>query len=151
MTVIAFKDGVMVADGGDWNGGIVRQAAIPKISRAPDGSLWGASGKAGDCYHLRQWVLAGCNMEDKPAFTGVDDDAIAILMAKPDGSAWGGSSSLVLHPIPHPCAHGEQAASSFCEGAMAAGLSPQEAMRLTIENCAWAACDVQIEYLVEPK
>lgn len=137
----------MVADGGDWNGGIVRQVAFPKITRAPDGSLWGATGSAGDCYLLREWVLAGCDMKAKPFFVGKDDEQIGIVMAKPDGSLWGGAASLALRPCPAPAAYGAPSASCFCEGAMQAGLSASEAMRLTIENCEWAFGEMQVEHL----
>ena len=143
MTVIAYKDGVMAADSALFSVGLCTPAPFPKIARAPDGSAWGASGTKHDCWLLREWVLAGCDMDARPFFTAGGEDEISILVARPDGSLWGASSRINLAPEIGPIAYG--AAGVFCEGAMRAGLSAEAAVNLAIEFCVHAGGLVQVE------
>jgi hypothetical protein len=51
------------------------------------------------------------------------------------------------HPVSWPKAIGEASAAVFAEGAMAAGASAEQAVRLAIEHCVYAHGEVQVERL----
>ena len=149
MTIIAFKDGIMAADSVCWSGGRAQPVPFPKITRAPDGSLVALAGKLHDSWLLRKWVLAGMP-DEKPAFTGVGEDEPYILMAKPDGSLWFSKANLDFAPEPQPSCMGAGNASTFCEGAMEAGLSAYDAVKLTIRHHDGAGGEAQVERVCGP-
>ena len=150
MTIIAFKSGVMAADGACWSNGLIQTVPFPKITRAPDGSLLGMAGKLHDSYLLSQWVRAGMPHDAKPEFRGKDDDAPHILMAKPDGSLWFSLGDLVFSPEPQPCCVGEGHASMFCEGCMEGGMSAADAVSATIRRHDSAGEPLQVEHVHPP-
>lgn len=145
LTIIAYKDGEMAADCGMWNGTREVRVPFPKITRAADGSLWAASGKAQDAWFLREWVIAGADMGNLPEFIGKDDERPSVIMAKSDGSLWSCQGELRLAPCAPVGCWGAGDASHFCEGALEAGLSAGDAVRLTIQHHLYAGIDVQIE------
>lgn len=147
MTVIAIKDGVMVADADCFESGGRMPVPFPKISRAADGRCFGMAGKLSDSWRLSEWVKAGAKEDAKPNFEGQGDDIPYVLMGKPDGSAWFAKADLEFTPLPIPHALGERTASTFCEGAMHAGLSAEAALRLTIKHCVYVGGEVQVERL----
>ena len=156
MTIIAFKSGVMAADSGMWNHGRVIKCGFPKITRGADESLWFMAGKAFNVFYLREWVLAGMDHGSPPVFMKdpdeTDDYISSVGWAKPDGSLWIALSGIWRFSclgLPGTDAAqgcwGEGNAATFCEGAMAAGLSAPEAVALTIRSHTWAHGDVQVE------
>jgi hypothetical protein len=144
MTVIAYKDGIMVADSGTWSEGIVYEVPFPKLTRSPSGCVLGLAGKLSDAWLLRQWVLGDMPKDHKPEFSGKDQEEPAVLMARPDGSLWRSGGALRFCPEPLPSCAGEITAASFVEGAMAAGASAEEAVRLAIQHNCWAAGTPQV-------
>lgn len=148
MTVIAAKNGIMVADGGAFSGGVRYLCSYPKVARSPSGELAGATGDAGECYAFNAWVMAGMKQDEKPEFRGKGDGEIACLLLRTDGTIWRSESDLRFHPVRHPYALGESAAAAYCEAAMDAGLSAADAMALTIQNCIWVGGKVQVERLI---
>lgn len=157
LTIIAYKDGILAADSGVWNANHVTHVPFPKITRGADGSLWAMAGKMSDAWSLRVWVLAGMDHDNPPIFdTDKDNDHPNLFMVKPDGGLWmlrapwrfvfGGAQD---QPAAQGC-WGENDASTFCEGAMAAGLSAPDAVALTIRHHTYAHGEVQVEHAGKP-
>jgi hypothetical protein len=76
-----------------------------------------------------------------------DDNAFGALIALPDGTVLRMAGSPELFPIDatEPISMGETCAASFCLGAMHAGLSAEQAVRLALRYCIWIGGDVQVE------
>jgi hypothetical protein len=156
MTVIAVKGSVMAADSKSYCDGQMYRSppGRSKISRAPDGSLVGASGSSVDTHALHEWVRAGMNFAEPPSFRYPkmeDDDRITWLWLKPDGSLWHGACDMRCYPVEPPFTIGYSAACSFTDGAMHAGLSAEAAVRLAIEHCSYVGGPVQVERLGGPE
>jgi hypothetical protein len=152
MTIIAYKDGILAADGGMWNEGHEVATPFPKITRGSDGSLWAIAGKVHNAWFLRDWVERGMDHDQPPPFDHNDrDDYPNVIWVKPDGSMWAAHGEwrfAFLGRRGSDAAEGcwgEGNASAFCEGAMAAGLSAAEAVALTIRQHVWASGAVQVE------
>lgn len=147
MTIIAYKDGVMAADSCSFAEGKRYPVCRPKIVRGPLG-LFGAAGRELDGALAKDWFLGG--MEDeKPKFSEDKEDELLVMWAKLDGSVWWADYRLAFIPLPAPSAIGESSALGFTEGAMCAGLSAVEAVRLAIKHCVWVGGEVQSETLQE--
>ena len=145
MTIIAVKDGIMAADSFMFSGGVGFPSASPKITRGSLG-LIGMAGGTNDCWAVSQWWRRGCTDASPTLLKG--DDGIVGLILKLDGSVWYFDDRLRPHPSIGPAAVGNNDAATFCEGALFAGLSAEEAVRLTIKHCAYAGGDVQVERLL---
>lgn len=142
MTIVAYKDGVMAADTAFWCGPVIEGHAT-KIRRLKNGALVGCSGD-GTIY---QWF-----------FDWIENHGAKSDREKPDA---GGFGALVVTPDGEVIRYGENclpitltgpffamgAGATFAMGAMAAGASAEEAVRLTIENTDTAAGNIQVERL----
>lgn len=140
MTVIAYRDGIMAADSAVWGDQIIVEH-VRKIWRLADGSLFGCSGRLCDAQACADWLLNG---GDKPA--PAEKGYFTALVAAPDGVVrrieWDMRPFEITGPY-HTCgAHME-----FLHGAMAAGASAEEAVRLAIRYGDSAAGEVQVERL----
>lgn len=156
MTIIAIKDRIMAADSWTFSAGVGSPAALPKITRALDGSLVGASGGCIATELFRDWVHAGMNFTDVPKLEPDDDDPynkdrIAWLWLKPDGGTRYGDHRFRTHPISTPGTVGMESACLVAEGAMIAGASAEEAVRIAISRCVFVGGEPQVEHLIAPK
>lgn len=140
MTVIACKNGVMAADTSVWHGDVTRGKAT-KVVRLPDGSLMGAAGWKDIIAPAIEWASAGFPAHARPA--EARDEQFDSIILKPDGSLWCMGSNFRQwrseSPIEVVGAHSE-----FLYGAMLAGASAEEAVRLAIIHCSKAAGEVQV-------
>lgn len=141
MTVIAVKNGIMAADTGIWQGGIV-VGHRRKIVRLNDRRLFAACGQRASTIACADWLNSG-GLGDKPPDENVNEFAGVILA--PDGVF------IVdhLHRI-FPSASlivAEGAHHEFVMGAMLAGATAQEAVRMAIERGDSAAGEVDAEWL----
>jgi hypothetical protein len=144
MTIIAYKDGIMAADSACWSDGYTQEVPYPKLTRSPGGSVVGMAGHLGDAWLLREWVLAGMPEDRKPDFGGTEEEQPDVMMAKGDGTLWFARGALRFSPVPQPKCIGGRAAANFVEGAIAAGASAEEAVRLAIQYHQWAGGSVQV-------
>lgn len=135
MTVVVYKNGVMAADSASFTGGRIFVASHPKVVRAPSGAIAGAAGNVIDCVKFNAWFEDGANAREKPKFSGSGDDEIHVLMAMPDGRLWRGYAELDFHEVTSPYSVGELVAATFCDGAMLAGASAEDAVTLAIRHC----------------
>jgi hypothetical protein len=143
MTVIAVKDGIMAADSAAICGGRISPSGHPKISKYP-GSVAGACGRADDCYAFQLWFESG-SCAPGPKFMGEGDDAPTFLMIDRGDQVWRKEGSGPWFPYDAISAIGESTAANFALGAMHAGLSAEEAVRLAIKHCVWIGGEVQVE------
>lgn len=144
MTIIAVKSGVMAADSHSFSDGTSFPCGFPKITRGPRG-LIGIAGESNDCYRVSLWWKDG-GEGDIPGLRQ-HHDSIADLILKPDGSVWFMDERLIPHPVTEPATTGEPDAATFTEGALHAGLSAEDAVRLAIIHCKSAGGEVQVERL----
>lgn len=147
MTIIAYKDGILAADSVSVRGGMRAPIMQPKLIRAPDGTITGSAGSGPALHEFRQWVIAGMNFTNLPAGWDKNSaDDLDALILKPDGSLWRMDQKYRLYPLPrNSTCIGDNDAAVFAEGAMAAGMSAPDAVRLAIEHCVYIGGPVQVE------
>ena len=148
MSIVVVKDDVMAADTSAWSGPLRDTSPVPKIVRAPSGTLYGAAGRMRDVYQLRLWVLAGEPADAPPVFNpsgGLDESPLPILRLDQDGSVWFAIGSVRFCPEVPVVAIGHDTAAMFAMGAMAAGASAAHAVALTIRSVEYTGGDVHYE------
>lgn len=142
MTIIAVKDGVMAADSGEFQGGLVTPASEPKIVRSKFGELFGGAGKLELIRMVRAWFLAGELEDRKPSLRDGDFSA---LILRHDGVAWRVDSTLIPYPQGRMAVCGNDTAEAVVFGAMDAGADAARAVEIACERCAWVRGPVQVE------
>jgi 20S proteasome alpha/beta subunit len=143
MTAIAYRDGILAADTAAWGGGnsSVIVGHRQKIVRLSDGGLFAACGCTADCIRAAQ----ACERNALSTIE-IDDNGFAAVWIKPDGSVWRLDS--ILYPYESAGPYDAAGASeTFMLGALAAGASAEQAVRLAIKHTDGAAGDVQVERL----
>lgn len=132
MTTIAYRDGVMAADSGSWQGDACHGWAV-KLARGNDGALYGVAGNAPEAMAFLAWVNSGYRGEQPKAEALPDGGNAFIVMAvSPDG------------PVRLIAARGEEtyhvpyfaigAGSATAFGALHAGASAASAIEATKEH-----------------
>jgi hypothetical protein len=139
MTVIVCRDGVMAADSAVWAGDIF-SGHDRKITRLADGRLVGSAGWRPEIERFLRW-LGGS--EAKPPPVG-DCDFAALILAR--CGIWRVNHKFDLYRHIGGWAV-EGAHDEFLLGALAAGASAAEAVRLAIIYCRRAGGEVQVERL----
>lgn len=137
MTAIAYKDGILAADTAGWQDDIL-VVKVKKIYRIGSGSLFAGCGYSSDIDAYVNWINAesGKPQEAREGFCGLHiyDDGVGYFV---------GRDYVFCDRIGEFAAIG--AHSEFLYGAMAAGASAEQAVRLAIRMCAFAGGDVQVE------
>jgi len=137
MTTVAYKNGEMAADSRSYTGGKITAGMKQKIHRLKDGSLFGASSsKVGLCDKFRR------DTEERGVEGVYDETMCQGLLVTPggeiyifnDGVAWSGPCRALFTAI----GSGEE----FAMGAMAAGATPAEAVRIACELDNWSGGEV---------
>lgn len=145
MTTIAYRDGIMAGDSGNWLNNVMYRGAI-KVARGPDGSLHGVTGNAGDAEPYIRWVLDGMQGDaPKPEATDRNEgrSAFLALVVPPGGGPvrlWTAFGSEEHHDVPF-IAIG--AGAEMAVGAMAAGATAEEAIRIVAQHSNFAALPVR--------
>lgn len=151
MTAIAYRDGVMAADTETMSGQTVG-GNIRKIERSSRGTIAAAAGEASMCYEFRRWVKSGRVDE------WIDGDFAEPLPVKAELDRFGAivvttarrvvcvdyRGQAVEFEAPF---YAEGSAGILLVGAMAAGASAAEAVRIAIRHDAWCGGDAQVERL----
>jgi hypothetical protein len=151
VTAIAYRNGVMAADtetmSGETLGGNTR-----KIERSPAGTIGAAAGEAGMAYQFRRWLrdgridkwIEGGFPEALP--TAAERDRFGAIIVTAVGRVicvdYRGNAVEFDAPF-----YTEGSAGVLLVGAMAAGASAEEAVRIAIRHDAWCGGDVQVERL----
>lgn len=128
MTTIAYRDGIMVADSATTCDG-VQMGIAPKVAQTADDGLLGCCGNLSESTRFQRWLQDGANLEDLESipnksnseglwiqttgemFLVIADPPIAIEIKGREFFAIGSGSEIAL-------------------GAMAAGASAEEAVRI---------------------
>lgn len=140
MTAIAYRDGIMAADTAVWSQYHTLRH-MRKVVKRRDGAVAAAAGNAAANQAFQKWFLE----ESKEPFdpkSKEEGDFIAIV-AEADGTTWkmdwiGRRIDMVADFLV------EGACDELLCGAMAAGATAEEAIRIAIRHSAWAAGDVDI-------
>lgn len=143
MTAIAYRSGIMAADSVGWAcGKTVKTSVAPKIKRMPDGGMFAACGSATEIFRFAEWMLTG---KSRPADFDKDEQFTG-LWAKPDGSLWLCNYTLHFYQLCDPF-FAIGAPDTFMIGALHAGASAEEAVRLAVLHTDGAGGAVQVEEL----
>ena len=146
MTAIAYRDGILAADTQDFYGNL-RLGISEKIARRKDGALAGAAGRAELC---EQFLTAFRNgkgfpveFDAPPEGRDDEDGGFCALVVEPCGAVWfhaehGG------HKILHAPWFVIGSASDFLAGALAAGATAEDAVRLATRLYMTCGGDVQM-------
>lgn len=142
MTAIAYRDGVLAADSVGWMAeGHVKIPVSPKIVRFK-GGMFACCGGETEIALATDWITKVGT--PKPLLE--QQEGFGCIWVKPDGSVW--YTNWRLHPVIRPegfMAIG--ACDKFMMGAMFAGASAEEAVRLAILHTDGAGGEVQVERL----
>jgi hypothetical protein len=142
MTVIAYKDGIMAADTVTWCMDLVNNDVTMKIIRTPSGELVGCAGGVGVITEFQEWAMAGFPSCSKPKGS---DDFVALVVS-PDGKVSKYDGEMRRYDsgvVGFIGVHAE-----FLCGALAAGASAEQAVRLALTHCAYAGGEVQSMRLI---
>lgn len=141
MTAIAYRGGIMAADTVGWTcGASVKSPVAPKIKRMSDGGLFAAGGNTSEIVQFAAWMLSG--VSDRPGFD--KEEQLTVLWARPDGSLWLCDHTLQFYQL-HDSFFAIGAPCTFMMGALHAGASAEEAVRLAVLHTDGAGGDVQVE------
>lgn len=133
MTIICVKDGVIAADSGVWHGNI-HSGSMLKIRRMPETIGGGYAAGSGGAAR----VSAALDLVEAQGLAAriPDDDGISLIWLRGDGTVWAieKEASFQIHaPF-----HAEGSGKAVALGAMAAGASAEEAVRISCDleqNC----------------
>lgn len=143
MTAIAYRSGIMAADSVGWIGGAsVKTPVAAKIKRMPDGGLFAAAGSTTEIARFAEWMLSSgprpADFDKEEQFTG--------LWARSGGSLWLCNYTLYFYELFDPF-FAIGACCTFMMGALHAGASAEEAVRLAVLHTDGAGGSVQVEEL----
>jgi ATP-dependent protease HslVU (ClpYQ) peptidase subunit len=82
MTCIAWDGKTLAADRRAVNAGMFY--SVQKISRMPDGSLFGCAGDYVHGLEMREWIIEGCQKEHFPERQKDIEKYVVCLIVKPD-------------------------------------------------------------------
>ena len=134
----------MAADSVGWAYDYVKTPVAAKIKRMPDGGLFAAAGSTSEIMRFTAWMLVGgeCPSDfDK-------DNGFTALWAKPDGSLWLCTHKLYFYELTSQF-FAIGVPSIFLMGALHAGASAEQAVRLAIDHTDGAGGTVQVERLAQ--
>lgn len=147
MTVIAYRDGIMAADGSRFAGdtGVKVATSIKKIRRTPDGGLAAACGDVPTIQAFHDWVRTSFRDDRKPGKVA-DQSAFGAVLVTPEGKILRCDGDMTLYET-NTEYEAQGSHESFLLGALAAGATAEQAVRLAVQFCAYAGGDVQVERL----
>jgi hypothetical protein len=153
VTIICVKDGVVAADGSSWLADVLLQIDARKIVRSIDGALGGSAGNTSETAIFRRWFATTSSLDERSALRPKDDPLVlddksgfAAMWLEPDGEVW----QMDYDGRPYSVGREAQAlgvAWRFALGAMCAGLSAEQAVRLCIERHGGVGGEVFVERL----
>jgi hypothetical protein len=143
MTAIAYRDGVLAADSVGWAAeGHVKTPVSPKIVRHDGVGMFACCGGETEIALATEWMTRS----GTPKPTLDHQEGFGCIWVRPNGSVW--YINWRLHPVPRPEGFMAIGASDkFMLGAMFAGASAEEAVRLAILHTDGAGGAVQVERL----
>jgi hypothetical protein len=147
MTIVCIKDNIVAADSSTFQERIKHRCVEKKIVRSPDGALGAAGGPSGLTRLFRQTFSnseAAYRQRTQHAVADKDSGFEAVWL-EPNGEIWRMYWDGKPYLVRSPAALG--APFEMAIGAMFAGASAEEAVRICVENHDSAGGDVQVETL----
>ena len=142
MTAIAYRDGIMAADSVGWTANTsVKVPVCAKIRRLIDGGLVAGTGETTDIEQFHDWMRGESEQPSVPR-----EDGFNALWAKPGGTLWFCTWRLVFSQITAPF-FAIGGPCEFMMGALFAGASADQAVRLAAEHTDSAGGQIQVEAL----
>lgn len=144
MTAIAYRDGIMAADNVAWvANGRIKMPTFQKIERLPDGSLIACMGAVSEIQTVTDWLRRGEPI-GRPLLD--KDEGFGCLRITPERQARYANWRLDFYDL-YGDFHAVGAPAEFMFGALFAGASAEEAVRLAIQHTDGAGGEVQVERL----
>ncbi len=154
MTIICIRDNIIAADGAVFCDNLIDVVNVKKISRSADGALGACAGLTSVCQLFRNLFLNSTEYQRAPGNVFVadlksvlGDDGFQAIWLEPTGEI----RRMLGNGLVSDCGETMAAVGSseeFAIGAMRAGASAEEAVRLCIEFTVYAAGEVQVEGLI---
>jgi len=152
LTIICFRSGIMAADTAAWSPENILVGHVRKITRSPGGVLASGCGSASALQWFGRQNLSGAfdaGCEDLPPHPAWGREDAAFILAYPEGRVAILNGAMLTMGADAPFyALGSPAVMAM--GAMAAGASATEAVRICMEWHDDAKGDVQAEHLIPP-
>ena len=153
MTIVCIKNSVIAADGAVFCQHMIDAVNVRKISRSTDGALGACAGPSGVCLYFRNLFLNSTEHHRTPGNvfvadlkTILGDDSFQAIWLEPTGEI----RRMRENGLVSGCGETMAAVGTseeFAMGAMRAGASAEEAVRLCIEHTVYAAGEIQVESL----
>jgi ATP-dependent HslUV protease subunit HslV len=140
MTAIAYRDGVLAADSGVWDGNLLA-GTVRKVHRLEDGRLYAASGREVDVQACRNW-LNGADPERRPPPVDRETGFSALIVG---AEVLAIARDMRIYTPPAARFYALGCHYEFLLGAMAAGASAAEAVNLACRYGDGAREPVQVE------
>jgi hypothetical protein len=148
VTIICVKDGVMAADGSAFDGSVIVETSTAKIVRSADGAIGAACGVSGLARQFRDFFVTSNFDHRRAGWSSADKESgFEAVWIEPDGDVWRMGWDGRPHAAPEISASG--APWELALGAMYAGASAEEAVRICIARHAHAAGEIQVVRLRE--
>lgn len=144
MTIVAYRNGILAADSAIYAGSVYAGIML-KLARSPYGTIAGAAGRTGICVRFRKWIEGGLSGDFDPKS---DESDFGAILAEPDAPVMRMQNDGVMVQIDGPF-HAEGTGEGLALGAMAAGASAEEAVRIAIEYDAYCGGPISILRLGE--
>jgi hypothetical protein len=153
MTIICVKDGVIAADGSSWMGAVLVHKDARKIVRSVDDAIGGSTGCTSDTTIFRNWFAETESIVTRSALQPRDSALVfeeksgfSALWLEPGGDVW----MMEFDGKPYFVGREPQSiggAWQLALGAMYAGASSEEAVRICVERSQYAAGEVFVARL----
>lgn len=128
MTVVCYKDGILAADSQMSAGDAIVTLSFKKLAKGP-GVIGGFSGRANNIPTYRKWVKKGAKKKDIPS---KNTDGMIIRGTKKDPKIYIVDDGLLIRI--YDKTHAVGSGANVALGAMSAGASAQEAVRITMKH-----------------
>lgn len=136
MTTIVYRDGILAGDRRAYSGDKKPIGTKTKIHRLEDGTLWGvSSSNVGADALLKRWIEGGCAPAD---CNDLKPESFELIVVRPDGEIFYANGNLDLSG---PLTADYVAIGSgdhYALGALATGVSAQEAVRIASDLDIWS-------------
>ena len=136
MTTIAYRDGILAADTRMTQGSALVGNVVKIVRRKKDGALAGGAGDCSWVQSFHRWVLRG----EKGDLDPPGDDSKGLLITRKKIELFEASGPVEFNPPFFAMGSGRD----FAMGAMAAGASAEEAVRLAMQLDAFTGGDVMV-------
>jgi len=128
MTIIAYRDGILAADSGEFDE-YVCVGSVCKIISSPDGAYGAASGSSATVHRFHEWMMSS---RLSPLSLNGERGSFSALIVMPDMSVWRMSYDGYIFPGGVQPFYAEGCARDIAIGAMAFGATALEAAKIAV-------------------